>query len=72
MSVKGAAIAAIIGQILILIISIYYLKKSKQFKVNKESIKLDKGICTKAISLDLASLITKLAKIIIIAVANIY
>lgn len=70
MSVKGAAIATIIGQILTFIISIYYLKKTKQFKVDKESIKLDKGICTKAISLGLASLITQLAIVIIIAVAN--
>ena len=70
MSVKGAAIATIIGQILTFIISILYLKKSKQFKVDKESVKLDKGICTKAISLGLASLITQLAIVIIIAVAN--
>ena len=70
MSVKGAAIATIIGQILTFIISILYLRKSKQFKVDKESIKLNKGICTKAISLGLASLITQLAIVIIIAVAN--
>ena len=70
MSVKGAAIATIIGQILTFIISIYYLKKSKQFKVNKESMQLDKSICLKAISLGLASLITQLAIVVIIAVAN--
>ena len=70
MSVKGAAIATIIGQILTFIISIFYFKKSKQFKVNKESIKLDKGICFKAVSLGLASLITQLAIVVIIAVAN--
>ena len=70
MGVKGAAIATIIGQILTFIISILYLKKSKQFKVDKESVKLNKGICTKAVSLGLASLITQLAIVIIIAVAN--
>jgi len=70
MSVKGAAIATIIGQILTFIISIFYLKKSKQFKVNKESMQLDKSICLKAISLGLASLITQLAIVVIIAVAN--
>ena len=70
MSVKGAAIATIIVKILTFIISILYLKKSKHFKVDKESIKLNKGICTKAISLGLASLITQLAIVIIIAVAN--
>lgn len=70
MSVKGAAIATIIGQILTFLVSIYYLKKSKQFKITKESIKLDKGICKQSISLGLASLITQLAIVIIIAVAN--
>ena len=70
MSVKGAAIATVIGQILTFIISILYLMKSKQFKVNKESIKLNKGICIKIVSLGLASLITQLSIVIIIAVAN--
>jgi len=46
-SVKGAEIATIIDHILTFIINIYYLKKSKKFKVNKESIKLDKGIYAK-------------------------
>lgn len=70
MSVKGAAIATIIGQILTFLVSIYYLKKSKQFKITKESVKLDKVICKQSISLGLASLITQLAIVIIIAVAN--
>jgi len=70
MSVKGAAIVTIIVQILIFIISIYYPKKPKQFKVNKESIKLDKDICTKAISLGLASLIIQFEIVKIIFVAN--
>ncbi len=70
MSVKGAAIATVIGQILTFIISIIYLKKSKSFKINKESIKLDKEVCKRSLSLGLASLITQLAIVIIIAVAN--
>ncbi len=70
MSVKGAALATIIGQILTFITSILYLIKSKTFKINKESIKLDKEISQKIISLGLASLITQLAIVIIIAVAN--
>ncbi len=70
MSVKGATIATIIGQILTFIVSLLYLKKSKSFKINKESLKLDKEICKKLTSLGLASLITQLAIVIIIAVAN--
>ena len=70
LSVKGAAIATIIGQMITFIISILYLKKSKSFKITKESIKLDKNICKKSLSLGLSSLITQLAIVIIIAVAN--
>jgi len=70
MGVKGAALATIIGQILTFIVSIIYLKKAKQFKITKESIKLDKDVCKQSLSLGLASLITQLAIVIIIAVAN--
>ncbi len=70
MNVKGAAIATIIGQIVTFIVSIVYLKKAKQFKITKESIKLNKGICKQSLLLGLASLITQLAIVIIIAVAN--
>ena len=70
MNVKGAAVATIIGQILTFLISIIYLTKSKQFKIDKQSIKLDKNICKKIFSLGLASFITQLAIVIIIAVAN--
>ncbi len=70
LGVKGAALATIIGQIFTFIISIGYLKKANYFKINKESIKLNKNICRQAISLGLASLITQLAIVIIIAVAN--
>ena len=70
MSVKGAAIATIIGQILTFIASIIYLKKAKNFKIDKEAVKLNKEIDKKIVSLGLASLITQLAIVIIIAVAN--
>ena len=70
MSVKGAGIATIIGQIITFIVSILYLRKAKNFKINKETIKLDKKICKQAMSLGLASLITQLAIVIIIATAN--
>lgn len=70
MSVRGAAIATIIGQILTCIISLLYLKKSKIFKINKYSLKLDKKIVLRILSLGLASLITQLAIVVIIAVAN--
>ncbi len=70
MSVKGAAIATVIGQIITFLISIWYLRKAKSFRIEKESIKLDAKICKKVVSLGLASFITQLAIVIIIAVAN--
>ncbi len=70
MMVKGAAIATIIGQILTFLVSIYYFKKAKNFKITKESMKPNYGVCKKVVSLGLASLITQLAIVIIIAVAN--
>ena len=70
MSVKGAAIATIIGQILTFIVSVLYLRKANNFKITKESIKLDKEICKQLISLGFASLITQIAIVIIITVAN--
>lgn len=70
MSVSGAAIATVIGQVLTFLVSIHYLKISKSFKITKESMKLDKDVCKKSVALGLASLITQLAIVIIIAVAN--
>lgn len=70
LSVKGAALATIIGQILTFIMSIFYPKKANFFKINKESVKLDKAICKKILTLGMASLITQLAIVIIIAVSN--
>ena len=70
MSVKGAATATIIGQVLTFIVSLIYLTKPKTFKIEKDSIKLNKGIIINIISLGLASFITQLAIVIIISVAN--
>ncbi len=70
MDVKGAALATVIGQILTFIVSILYLRKSKLFKIDKKSIKLNKKIIKKIISLGLPSLITQIAIVIIISVAN--
>lgn len=70
LDVKGAAIATVIGQILTFIITIIYLTKSKNFKLNKKSISLDKRLIIKMLSLGLASFITQIAIVIIISVAN--
>lgn len=69
--IKGAAVATVIGEAMTAILTIYYiLFKSKTFKITKESLKLDKNIVKKISNLGIASLITQLAIVIIIAVAN--
>lgn len=70
LEVKGAALATIIGQVITFIISIIYLKKAKSFKITKSSLKLKKEVTKNLLSLGLASLITQLAIVVIIAVAN--
>ncbi|MGN0973616.1 MAG: MATE family efflux transporter [Bacilli bacterium] len=70
MNVKGAAIATIIGQIFTFLISIWYLTRSKSFKISKDSIKINSSIIKKILSLGLASFITQIAIVIIISVAN--
>ena len=70
MGVKGAALATILGQILTFLVSILYIRKAKYFSINQQALKLDKEICKKILSLGLASLITQIAIVIIIAVAN--
>lgn len=70
MSVKGAALATIIGQILTFLMSIWYIRKAKMFKINRDALNLNKEVCKKIISLGLASLITQIAIVIIIGVAN--
>ena len=70
MSVRGAAIATVLGQILTFIISFCYLRKSKNFKITKDSMKLDVDLDKNILSLGLASFITQIAIVVIISVAN--
>ena len=70
MEVKGAAIATIIGQILTFVISVLYFRKSKLFKITKGSLKLEKNINKRILSLGLASFITQISIVAIISVAN--
>ena len=68
--VKWAAFATIISQFVTFACSIYYLTKPKQFKITKDSIELEFRICRKIVSLWMASLISQLTIVLIIAVTN--
>lgn len=68
--VRGAAIATVIGQLITFVMSIVYLFKSKNFKITKDSLKLDGSVLKKIGSVGLASLIVQLSIVVIIAVNN--
>ncbi len=68
--VEGAAIATIIGQIVSGIISLYYLKKFKSIKLNKESMKFDWKISKTVLLLGISSFITEISVTIVIIVLN--
>lgn len=70
MGVKGAAIATIAGQIVSAIACGIYFKKTKLISLNKESFKLDFGICGKFLKLGISSFITQASIAIITIVAN--
>lgn len=68
--VTGAAIATIVGQIISCLVTFIYFIKPKKFKITKDSLKLDKGICKKICMLGVSSFITQISIVIVIAVAN--
>lgn len=70
LGVKGAAIATVMGQVLTFIMSIIYLAKARNFRINRESIRLDSRTCGSIISVGMASLIVQLSIVVIIAVNN--
>ena len=70
MGVKGAAIATIMGQVLTFAMSVYYLAKAKNFKIDPEGIKLEGKTVGRIVSVGMASLIVQLSIVIIIAVSN--
>lgn len=70
MGVKGAALATVIGQILTFGMSIYYITKSKNFKIDKDAVKISGCTMGKIISVGMASLIVQLSIVVIIAVNN--
>ena len=68
--VTGAAIATIIGQIATAIVTALYFRKTKTFKLNRESFKLNLKICKKINEIGISSFIIQIAIVIVMAVAN--
>lgn len=68
--VTGAAIATVIGQVVSCLMSCLYFIRSKQFRLNVADLRFGIKNLWKVCQLGFSSLITQLAIVIIIAVAN--
>lgn len=70
--IKGAAWATVIGQTLSLIISIiYFLYKTKSFKLTSNSFKINFGLFSNIIKLGISTFITQMSIVIISLTCNI-
>ena len=70
MGLKGAAWATIIGQVVSFIIAFSYLVKTKSFKIEKSSFKIDLKVFSNVIKLGISTFITQIAIVIISLVCN--
>lgn len=71
MSIKGAAWATIIGQILSCVISIVYFFNTKSFKLKSDSFKINLKVFSNVIKLGVSTFITQMSIVIISLVCNI-
>ncbi len=70
MGVTGAAIATIIGQITTAIISILYFRKTKAFKLTKESFKPSGKIIGMVSKLGVSSFVIQIAIVVVMSISN--
>ena len=70
MEVQGAAIATVISQVVTVILNVLYIKKFKNIKINKETLKPDVKVCKKVSMLGVSSFITQMSFVFVIAVEN--
>lgn len=68
--VVGAAIATIIGQIVSALITAYYFKNAKSFKLIRESFKVDFKLAARMCSLGISSFITQISIVVVIGFMN--
>lgn len=71
MGIKGAAWATIIGQIASFVLSLIYFFRSKTFKLNKDSFKMNFNIFNNVIKLGVSTFITQMSIVVISLVCNI-
>lgn len=69
--IKGAAWATIIGQVLTLLLGIFYLFRTKTFKLKWESFKLKLPVFSNVVKLGISTFITQMAVVVIALTSNI-
>ena len=70
MGVEGAAIATIFSQFITFLLNVFYLRKLKTIKLNKESLKLKWDVARRVVTLGISSFITEMTFVILISVEN--
>ena len=65
MGVKGATIATVIGQALTFVMSMTYLFRAKNFKINQKSVHLEASVLSRIVSIGMTSLIVQLSIVVI-------
>lgn len=68
--VKGAAIATIVGQIVSAALALYYLFRTKAFKLKKSSFKLSASIIKRVLPLGISSFLTQVSIVVLMGVMN--
>lgn len=71
LGIAGAAWATIIGQIASFILSLLYFFRTKTFKLNKDSFKMDFKVFSNVIKLGVSTFITQMSIVVISLVCNI-
>lgn len=69
LGVKGGALATIIGQFVSFVVALMYLKKSKNFKLEKKDFKINKSIL-RVLALGLSSFITQMTILVLFVFMN--
>lgn len=70
MGLEGAAIATIFSQFITFLLNVFYLRKLKTIKLNKESLKLKWDVARRVVTLGISSFITEMTFVILISVEN--
>ena len=70
MGVEGAAIATIFSQFVTFILNVFYMRKLKTIKLNKEALKLKFSVVRRVAALGISSFITQMTFVILISVEN--